>query len=753
MLTPVEMKTENGSKLELQKDGSVFVHQPATTDTYSLVFQTELKGIKGLRLEALADGRLPGGGPGWGRSGWDGNFVLSKLSLHAAPAENPDQTRSIALRNASANFSQKGYNVRLAVEGKGNQGWAVGREMGKDHVAVFDTAVEVGDGRTMRLTVRLDHKYTSLKTFLLGRFRLSFTTDAATLQVTRIRSDLNDSESIDLYAALGTAHAQQGQSDEAVAAFAQGLALATDRAGKARIIAAAAPLPGVLEKLAERADNSERLTFAQIAFDQKKFALATRLWAEALASDPKLGDDREKQHRYNAARAAALAAAGPGKDEPPLDEAAKAKLRGQALDWLKAEFAARTKQEPRAGMVQILWRWQQDSDLAGIRDNAALGKLPAEEQQAFTEFWADVAKTAAPANNTERLVVAQFAYDQKNFAFATRLWADALASDRQLGDQPEFLTKATADNPKSPAAEWLVLTLAHAKLKENDQARKACGKAAELLKPNGAEAALRPLLHEVLIAVGPNGPDATTLIAAAAGEPPAALNDAIQQNPDNAAGYQKRGDWFGQRGQWQKAIADFTELYRLEPTAYTGLQLGILLAYTGEIDRYRAHCQAMLQRWASTQTNSDADRTLKTILLLPDFQGDAMQLARLAEVAVSGDKNAEWFEWYLFAKGLHDYRTGEYADAVTTCRESQRRVPKNNSSPQALAAMNLAIEAMALHRSRDEAGAKRALAEAKSNVGDNVPGIDGWDGNWLTAHLLCHEAEGLIASKKVDRPK
>ena len=65
------------------------------------------------------------------------------------------------------------------------------------------------------------------------------------------------------------------------------------------------------------------------------------------------------------------------------------------------------------------------------------------------------------------------------------------------------------------------------------------------------------------------------------------------------------------------------------------------------------------------------------------------------------------FEWYMLAKGLHDYRTGKYADALATCRESRRRAPKSQGDPKILASLNLAIEAMALHRSGDEAGAKR----------------------------------------------
>ncbi len=86
VLTPIEMKTETGANMELQKDGSVFVHQlqPAKNDTYTLVFQSELKGIMGLRLEALADPRLPGGGPGWA---FNGNFQLNEMTLEATRAE------------------------------------------------------------------------------------------------------------------------------------------------------------------------------------------------------------------------------------------------------------------------------------------------------------------------------------------------------------------------------------------------------------------------------------------------------------------------------------------------------------------------------------------------------------------------------------------------------------------------------------------------------------------------------------------
>jgi WD40 repeat protein/serine/threonine protein kinase len=150
-------------------------------------------------------------------------------------------------------------------------------------------------------------------------------------------------------------------------------------------------------KVADPANNAEGIELAQIAYDLKRFTFATRLWSEALASDPKLGDDRLTQHRYNAACAATLAAAGQGKVEPPLDNAAKAKLRHQALDWLKAELTvwdklvASGRPQARPAIVQTLRHWQKDTDLAGIRDAAALAKLPAEEQKAFNQLWADAA--------------------------------------------------------------------------------------------------------------------------------------------------------------------------------------------------------------------------------------------------------------------------------------------------------------------------------------------------------------------------
>jgi serine/threonine protein kinase len=143
-------------------------------------------------------------------------------------------------------------------------------------------------------------------------------------------------------------------------------------------------------------DSGERLQLAQRSYDKALHAAAAKLWADAIDADPKLAEDRQAQTRYNAARAAALAGCGLGKDDPAPDDAAKAKLRRQALDWLKAELAAWGKllesgpPQARPAIVQTLDHWKQDGDLAGIRDAEALARLPEAERTEWRALWSEV---------------------------------------------------------------------------------------------------------------------------------------------------------------------------------------------------------------------------------------------------------------------------------------------------------------------------------------------------------------------------
>jgi serine/threonine-protein kinase len=200
---------------------------------------------------------------------------------------------------------------------------------------------------------------------------------------------------------------QQGQYAESLAEYRVGHELGSKRPDwsypsadwvrEAERMAALAPrVPELLKGDDRPRDNTERLTLAQMCYDTKRPGAAVRFWAEALAAEPKLGDDRQAGHRYHAACAAALAGSGQGTEEPKLDDTARSRLRGHALDWLKAERAAWARvldsgdAKARSDVVQNLWQWQAELDLAGVRDRQAIEKLPTGERHGWEAFWKDV---------------------------------------------------------------------------------------------------------------------------------------------------------------------------------------------------------------------------------------------------------------------------------------------------------------------------------------------------------------------------
>jgi eukaryotic-like serine/threonine-protein kinase len=137
------------------------------------------------------------------------------------------------------------------------------------------------------------------------------------------------------------------------------------------------------------------LELAARASERGRPALATRLYEVFLAASPARADDLKAGHRHAAACAAALAGSGGGQDDPRPDDAERGEFRRLALDWLKTDLAARSrrlKTEPKAGpgVRTALEAWREDADLAGVRDPAAMAKLPEAERNEWRALWVDV---------------------------------------------------------------------------------------------------------------------------------------------------------------------------------------------------------------------------------------------------------------------------------------------------------------------------------------------------------------------------
>jgi tetratricopeptide (TPR) repeat protein len=218
-----------------------------------------------------------------------------------------------------------------------------------------------------------------------------------------------------LHADLGRALGEAGNLEESLAEYRTALQMGDEQARDLlqvteRLCALRMRLPRLIAGQDHAANNTERIAFAELCRQpsERRYALAASLLAEAFRTEPQLANDMRAGHRFKAASAAAAAGSGQGKDGAHLDETERARLRNEALNWLRAELAAYTRYaqggtaEARAAVQRALRSWKRSALLAGVRDQAALANLPVLEQEAWKGLWQDVEvllrKASAPRN-------------------------------------------------------------------------------------------------------------------------------------------------------------------------------------------------------------------------------------------------------------------------------------------------------------------------------------------------------------------
>lgn len=163
--------TADGIAARVSPDGSVWVEQPTSEkNTYTLTLDTGLTNFTRLRLEVLPDDRLPRRGPGWSESG---NFVLSELEVFAAPPDASAEPQLLELVSPEADYSQSGFGVARAIDGKRDSGWAIAGsgDWNVQRTASFGVKQPLHQPSGTRVTVRLVQEFGGRH--VLGRFRLS----------------------------------------------------------------------------------------------------------------------------------------------------------------------------------------------------------------------------------------------------------------------------------------------------------------------------------------------------------------------------------------------------------------------------------------------------------------------------------------------------------------------------------------------------------------------------------------------------
>ena len=116
---------------------------------------------------------------------FDPDSKASEISIRQIKLYRVDGPKfnDVKLVDAKADFSQKEYSVRDAIDGKNNDnndGWAVSPNAGKPHQAIFTFKDPVSSEFGAKLKLQMMQNYRGNK-FSLGRFRVSLTSSTAPL--------------------------------------------------------------------------------------------------------------------------------------------------------------------------------------------------------------------------------------------------------------------------------------------------------------------------------------------------------------------------------------------------------------------------------------------------------------------------------------------------------------------------------------------------------------------------------------------
>lgn len=174
-IKPQQATALHETKLTINDDHSITASGPnPPTNSYTLTLNTDLKQILGLRIEALP---LPNHtGPGRTKHG---NFVLTNLTVKAAPLNKPNQQTTLKLTTPRANINQNGYHVSQVIDNNPRTGWGIDDGSGnlnKPAHADFNFNTPLNHPAGTQLTVTLDHNLGSQHT--LAHFRISLITQS-----------------------------------------------------------------------------------------------------------------------------------------------------------------------------------------------------------------------------------------------------------------------------------------------------------------------------------------------------------------------------------------------------------------------------------------------------------------------------------------------------------------------------------------------------------------------------------------------
>ncbi|HEX5176929.1 MAG TPA: DUF1549 domain-containing protein, partial [Chthoniobacteraceae bacterium] len=180
-LQPSAAISVEGATLELQSDGSILSGGSLPDrDIYTIRAECPLPRITAIRLDVLDDALLPARGPG---RRVNGNFHLSEFAIHLEKSGDAGAKKSIAIREATADFNQTDWAISRALDGDEKTAWGIFPAVGKAHEAIFDLdkPLEIPAGSVLVFTLKQLHGMGHL----IGRARFAVTDISSPVRVDR----------------------------------------------------------------------------------------------------------------------------------------------------------------------------------------------------------------------------------------------------------------------------------------------------------------------------------------------------------------------------------------------------------------------------------------------------------------------------------------------------------------------------------------------------------------------------------------
>ena len=212
-------------------------------------------------------------------------------------------------------------------------------------------------------------------------------------------------------------------------------------------------------------------------------------------------------------------------------------------------------------------------------------------------------------------------------------------------------------------------------------------------------------------------------------------------------------------GRYADAAKIAADEFAQKPTDRIGLmQLAVLQVLANDVAGYRKTCETGIANYTGTLAPYDAERVVKSCLLLPNVVDVTRLPVKLMREGIDDPKNAGYRTWFVASSGLAAYRSG---DATLALKETQRTTTVTGT----MGALVLIVRSMAEAKLGQREQAQKTLQQAEALIPKELAtlGSEKYTGplpvsatlvihDWLIAEVLRREAVIAVRSSTTPVP-